>query len=777
MTKSDKTFHHIPGFCALQNFSGGVSQAEYDFSMKTIVALCLLIASAWAQNASSVRTESRARSLSVSFDGQDGIYYKFKVHNESSHAVSAFNLLLVPDGVPKVAGLYLCHDQCSPSSQIGDKANPVIKAGETTSGLRFEITNVVNGAIVVEAALFDDESFEGEAPAAGFLLASQIGGQAAHDRLEPAVSSIMSSSLDDISKANQIRSDAAELAGHLQPEMIKTFKLWFPDLADCDHRYARAIKAALVSDKRHVLDTLDQSISQGAPLAQWWDTTKQYFAEIGCDDCAEAMNHPRHSSDSPVTAKACRTKDSTASEGAATNPGDSDEDQEVVIFYVYELLVPEDDLGSEAAVASAPAPQSAPAPPPAYRNAPSPAPAPAYAATISPPPGPPASKPSQNGASSELGSHVSSNFSNVLNARSMYPPQPMAENSAYMQFFSFYTYDHQQPHLPGFTDAEEQIVRQVTKDWEQAMLRGQAKAEAAFASRPRYRNGEVFWLPPDPLDGQMRMEGQQNVHSHIQMLRTMLGETSFQKFDDFVYVWQHAVRGRVVRQPLPNGSVIRYERFFHYIANLSQLAGKSDNYEVNWKKRRNQEQRASDLSVKQWAALEQLANRYEDDVQNLNAKVRAAVPNTMNAALTQSPFPAPEPAHLSPGAFVYPTGASAQPQAYAAPSVQAGAGTSSISSPPGGHAMQTSSNVSSTPAPPMSAGPGAAPLPPDLQKQFNQELTELGIKYISKLKVSLGKTSFATLDRHVVALYGPEVIEKVVPATSTARENTAGPAQ
>src|SRR5215471_9458019 len=165
-------------------------------STKATVAVCLLVASAWAQNTSPVRTESRARSLSISFDGQDGIDYKFKIHNQSSHAVTAFNLLLVPDGVPKVAGRYLCHDQCAAHRQVGDKAQPVIKADETISDLKFEITSVVNGAVVVEAAIFDDQSFEGEEPAAAFLLAAQIGGQAAHDRLEPIISSIISSSLD-----------------------------------------------------------------------------------------------------------------------------------------------------------------------------------------------------------------------------------------------------------------------------------------------------------------------------------------------------------------------------------------------------------------------------------------------------------------------------------------------------------------------------------------------------------------------------------------------------
>jgi hypothetical protein len=730
--------------------------------MKTTLAVCLLVAAAWAQNAASVHTESRARSLHISFEGQDGIDYKFKVHNDSSHAVTAFSLLLVPDGVQKVAGTYLCHGQCSGSSQIGDNARPVIKAGESTLDLSFEITSVVNGAIVVEAALFDDESFEGDPQASGFLLASQIGGQAAHDRLKPNIDSVMSSSLDDTSKANEIHSEVDGLANHLEPGMIETFKLWFPDLPDCNHPYARAMKKALVSNKQHVLDTLDQSISQGIPLAQWWNTTKEFFDGLGCDDCAEAMKHPKHSSDSQVAAKACPTKNSTASAGASTNSGDSDENQEIVVFHVYELLVPEDDLGPDAA--AVPAPQSAPVPEPVYRNAPSAAPATTAAATISPSPAPSASAASQTATSSVLGPHISSNISNVLNARPMYPPEPKTEAAAYFQFFSYYTYDRQQSDLPGFTDAEEQIVQQVTKDWEQAMQRGREKT-ATFASYPRYRSGEVFWLPPDPLLRQMRTQQEQIVRSHIQMLRTSLGEISFQRFDDFVYSWQHVVRGRVIRVPLPNGPVIRYERFLHYIANLSRLAAKNDNSDVDWKKRRNQEQRASGLSSKQWAVLEQLANSLEDDVKNLNAKVRAAAPNTMNAAQAASPLPAAEPAHLaSPASAV---GVPAQPQ-YGATSALAGPAPGSLSPPPSGQAMQAAPNVSSTSSPTTSAGPVTAPLPPDLQNQLNREVTEAGNTYLAKLKSSLGKISFATLDRHVLALYGPDVMEKVVPVTPTA---------
>src|SRR6476646_9727649 len=101
--------------------------------MRLAIAMCLLMSTAMGQDTGApVLAESAAPSLVVSFAGQRGSVYHFKVVNKSSHAVTAMTLQLVPAGTAKVEGRYACGSGCGHSVTIADNARPVIKAGEVT---------------------------------------------------------------------------------------------------------------------------------------------------------------------------------------------------------------------------------------------------------------------------------------------------------------------------------------------------------------------------------------------------------------------------------------------------------------------------------------------------------------------------------------------------------------------------------------------------------------------------------------------------------------------
>ncbi len=173
--------------------------------MKLVIAMGLLVTVAVAQTpVQPVQTESQAPSLVVTFAGEHGSSYHFKVTNTSSHAVTAFALQLVPGSVSKLDGGFACEGACTRSVTLADNAKPAIKAGKAAE-LGFPISNVNDGTLVAEAAIFDDESYEGEERAAALLVAQQIGRQAEYDRLIAAITSVMITSADDARKTTQIR--------------------------------------------------------------------------------------------------------------------------------------------------------------------------------------------------------------------------------------------------------------------------------------------------------------------------------------------------------------------------------------------------------------------------------------------------------------------------------------------------------------------------------------------------------------------------------------------
>ena len=209
--------------------------------MKAILAvLTFCCASALAQRApSNLLLESRAAHVSISFAGQDSTTYRFAISSSSN--VTALALRLVPFGIPKVNGAYACDVSCSGSSRIGSKGKPVIKAGGRVDDFVFDIAEVTAKAVVVESAVFDDGTFEGDEKVAAFMSATQIGNQGEWERIVPSVTSSLNSNLDDVSRAQQIHSQLRKLPDSIDSAMMKSFKLRFPFLPDCNQQYAQTM--------------------------------------------------------------------------------------------------------------------------------------------------------------------------------------------------------------------------------------------------------------------------------------------------------------------------------------------------------------------------------------------------------------------------------------------------------------------------------------------------------------------------------------------------------
>jgi hypothetical protein len=247
--------------------------------------------------------------ITVSFDGQQDGFYQFRIDNTSSHAVTAFALSAVPIGIEKGPGGFACDNRCSGSFVLGDPARPAIKAGESVTK-RFAISSVNGGAVVLNAAVFGDESYAGEDTSAAQLVARQIGRQAEYDRIVGAINFVLNTNgnSSDVAKTALIGMKLGGLSTNLDAKMVQTFTKWFPELAGCARQYAGFMKSAAASEKQQVQESMEQFAHGNIPgnpsLAQWWQKTQEVLASAGCKGCGDqAMNPKRHNPLQNVSAK------------------------------------------------------------------------------------------------------------------------------------------------------------------------------------------------------------------------------------------------------------------------------------------------------------------------------------------------------------------------------------------------------------------------------------------------------------------------------------------
>ena len=206
--------------------------------------------------------------------------------------------------------------------------------------------------------MFDDGTFEGDEKVAAFMSATQIGNQGEWERIVPSVAASLDSNLDDVSKAQQIHSQLRKLPDSIDSAMMKSFKLRFPFLPDCNQQYAQTMKGATVAEKRLVLESLESFTSGLLPgvstLRQWWDKTKDTLDSFGCAGCATvAPGVP-----TPVNADYRSCKQGTTQDPQSAIP---------IIFILETAELTPDDLASDAPATSAAT--SAPAPPSTVRPA------------------------------------------------------------------------------------------------------------------------------------------------------------------------------------------------------------------------------------------------------------------------------------------------------------------------------------------------------------------------------------------------------------------------
>ena len=243
-----------------------------------------------------VETGSRVSSVTVVPAGFDGTNYEFSIRNRSPHAVTALDVLMVPRGVPTKDGQFECKDQCSDDPKIGTIDRPVIAAGGELK-VKYETAKVSRGAVIVQAAIFDNASYGGDEQSSTLLIAIQLGNQNEFDRIISAVRSFVADEDYDSEKGAEIKVALTALPVNADSETIAAFGRWFPNIRDCNHRFPRIMQEASTEERNDVIKKLQPLLRAGNPskaaLTAWWSATQDYMSAFGCPQCGARMANPR----------------------------------------------------------------------------------------------------------------------------------------------------------------------------------------------------------------------------------------------------------------------------------------------------------------------------------------------------------------------------------------------------------------------------------------------------------------------------------------------------
>jgi hypothetical protein len=600
--------------------------------------------------------ESKAPSVVIGRAAPDGTNYRFYLLNNLTHAVTAFTVRLIPDGVEKVDGVQRCHGRCSGSSVTGSKTKPVIKPG-ASYGLNFEISSVANG-LVLQAVLFDDDTYEGEEQAAANLAAGQMGEQFGYNRVVETAAGILSKpGMDDVQKASRMLVELDSLSTTPDATMLNAFNVPFANLAGCDHQFGVAMKNAAAAVKQTAQDKVHQflagSVAKGTSLAEWWDQTrKEDLSAFGCDGCSITAARPKPSATVQAAAGVCDHRRKQAAtlvdiiyEIEFDVPdemlADAEADDEADDTISNQPGIPLTPTPARAVSARVPPKIAAPAdessvPAPAEHDVP---PAPVVTETphvvtetpqrMAPLPRPPAS-PGQFRLWAADAAHL------------------LPNDFMYREYFAYVAeLDQYADKLEAmgrggseWRTREQRAAQLSDKEWKIVQRAATECNEAVTIHNERLRKAlTAYWaqLPPAlpgsaisffPGKPAFNETGVKLVLARIDDLKVQLGEGAFKKFDNYLHAFYDAEPARTVFMPLPDDLI--FGLFFQYVAALERAASDTDVVRL-----RMQIQSAAGLSNKEWTTLALVASENTQALMDNGEKLRAAMTSFRSSMINQ----------------------------------------------------------------------------------------------------------------------------------------------
>jgi hypothetical protein len=629
--------------------------------MKLLIALFLPMAAAIAQNVPSpVQIENLTPALIVTFTRQQGNSYYFQVTNRSSHDVTAFSLRMVPNGIPKVDGRFECEDQCLRSVNLANTAKPAITAGQSVEWNFASSSGVTGATVVAEAAIFNDESFEGDERAAAFLLAGQIGRQAEYTRLINGVNAALTGGGDDDRRVAQVRMKLGSLSVNLDADMIRTFKLWFPELEDCIQPFAHFMKHAAAGEKRLVVESIERFAHDKAPgkqsFSQWWQTTQQQLLAYGCSGCEAQAMKPKPPPPGKNVFLGCTSNRlpviyvaSFDGNGLDLDGDESDAESELEPADV--AAVKESHTRDARPVRPAPPSPVVKAKPPLPSVASVTEPLPPAKAEMPPElptklPAPRGPVGPSNGVPFGVGMEGQW-FMRVTFA------QPVPDYMIYRAFFREITtigelalyeqprswwagqpIEYHGPRAGGLSNAQVELLHKVATSCNRQVSLLSEKSESIIRAKTNgYPWAWIYIAPPIPEVLKLHDQEKTAMNKGIRQLRSGLGAPSFSRLDGFVHRVYQVPPGPVVTKPLSDEVV--YARFFRYLLALHRLSPTNLDAKVE-AGRRQQEMLSAGLGETEWTLLNRVVLDYGQADDQLRSQMPVFVPGSAVPAVANS---------------------------------------------------------------------------------------------------------------------------------------------
>jgi hypothetical protein len=721
----------------------------------------------------------------INIVGQKADSYDVKVFNRSRHAVTAFALRLAPGDDRQN-----CDGPCV--KVVADNARPAIKAGESVD-LSIGSSRMNTGIVVAEAAVFDDESYEGDERAAALLVAQQIGRQAEYDRLIVAVNAIMATGADDARKSAQIRNKLGELSVQLDPAMAQTFKKWFPELAACTRRYARIMKAAANNEKRMVAERMERfahGTAAGTPsLTQWWSVMQQRLAPYGCSGCAALAMKPKAPASLRNAAELCREDVTpillTASLADDGSMAEVEEEMEIdaELSEEDEAALDEESVMPDTRTPSRPPVRAEVVEPPAKTDVPE------------NPPAPP-SIPVAVALPSGIPFVAAPDGKGYLLGRTGFNDRPLPDYVMYRAFFrdianfgdmalyeevrwdlSGHRVENSGPRAGGLSKAEISTLQQVAADTNRQVGVVFTKKETLLRAKVLiYPGGWLFYAPPIPGLRELDVQETQTLDTGIQRLRSSLGTASFARLDSFARSVYHAKPGKLVLIHLSDDAI--HTRFFQYLAVLD---GITDSVAARQEEtKRQNELRVAGLAEKDWILLLKVAKDYQQLSDRLYNPIQRSIQPTEEAEADGQTIGAPAPAQvgalaggevgtLAQSAPAPTMGTMAYPPGAALPAVQITRGDSAAM-PSLGEALRSNPVMLNEPQAGLRGMPvplGTLTLTPEAsRKEWELKHDKLALELmtdVAQLKAGFGEPRFQKFETYLRQLYANAGIETAAP--------------
>jgi hypothetical protein len=619
-----------------------------------------------------IKLGSRVPSLTVQDAGIGDHSYIFSIQNNSGHAVTAFDLLLVPSGVPRQNGHYVCQGRCQSHAEVGDIESPLIAAGDNKR-VTYPADSVEGGAVIIEAAVFDDGTYGGSERTSALLVAAQLGFQAEFDRIVSVVDTVVNGASPQETKSAELDSTVAALPVDADGNEIDAFSGWFPNVQDCVHHFPQIMQIASSTEKTNLQTKLQQLLSHGTPteraLTGWWTDTQKWLGSFGCNGCAAKLDAPSPPAQTKTVSIGCSAPSSGGGSGtsiasgnsvqavqpAASDDGsgdssdltaqnDSDADDSAgQDAGDDQLAMTEDGSASgstaDSSVSSATPATIQPAAPPALSPPADTAKSPAVALAsrckpIAPRPfgviGIAAAEESERESLTAQRTGLATD--DQLYHRYLPYVTRWEQCFADGQWPASAVEDYPDPYPTNFNGDQKEMVRVVAEDWmtaeqEYMKLQRAAMSQVTPSTQAIRRTEPTTWAEAKeqmqqqiPLRFPVLEERTKLIEAHLQSLRLGLGKAAFGALNTYAYGLYEATPARRVREPLPEEIMI--QRYLRYIALMDRFAAKDDEDGRAAAQDRVAEQKASGLSKEDERKLQEAA----DTLQEMTAKLRSPSP-------------------------------------------------------------------------------------------------------------------------------------------------------